>query len=74
MSSENILKAKALRERTDAELQQQLDDLREELFNLRFQHHTGQLEKFMRITHVKRNIARLQTVLRERAISQTTET
>lgn len=66
MPSENILKAAELRERTDVELLQQLTDLKKELFNLRFQHHTGQLENFMRMTHVKRNIARLRTVLQER--------
>lgn len=48
------------------ELTKQLRGLKEELFNLRFQHHTGQLENTARITHVKRNIARLMTVLRQR--------
>lgn len=48
------------------EISKQLKGLKEELFNLRFQHHTGQLENTARITHVKRNIARLSTVLRER--------
>lgn len=64
--ADNILKAVDLRERSDEELQRQLLDLKQELFNLRFQHHTGQLENFMRIPHVKRNIARIHTVLNER--------
>ncbi len=67
--SEHILKTEELRKRTDDELSKQLGDLKQELFNLRFQHHTGQLENFRRIAHVKRNIARLNTLLRERAIN-----
>jgi large subunit ribosomal protein L29 len=67
--SEHILKTEELRKRTDDELSKQLGDLKQELFNLRFQHHTGQLENFRRIAHVKRNIARLSTLLRERAIN-----
>lgn len=61
----DILKADELRARSQDELQQQLSDLKQELFNLRFQHHTGQLENFMSIKHVKRNIARVHTILRE---------
>jgi len=64
--SDNILKAVDLRERSDEELSKQLNDLKQELFNLRFQHHTGQLENFMRIPHVKKNIARIKTVLHAR--------
>lgn len=67
--SEHILKTEELRKRTDDELFKQLVDLKQELFNLRFQHHTGQLENFRRIAHVKRNIARLSTLLRERALN-----
>ena len=57
--------AKELRELTEAELQQKLKDLKEELFNLRFQLATNQLENPMRITAVKRDIARVSTVMRE---------
>ena len=64
--SDNILKAVDLRERSDEELSKQLNYLKQELFNLRFQHHTGQLENFMRIPHVKKNIARIKTVLHAR--------
>ena len=57
--------AKELRELTVAELQQKLTDLKEELFNLRFQLAINQLENPMRITAVKRDIARVSTVMRE---------
>lgn len=58
-----------LRTQEAEDLTRQLNDFKQELFNLRFQHHTGQLENFRRITHVKRNIARINTILREREIA-----
>jgi large subunit ribosomal protein L29 len=64
--SENNVNAENLRGLSEDELQKYLDDYRQELFNLRFQHHTGQLENFRRIQHVKRNIARILTVQNER--------
>ena len=57
--------AKELREYTPSELEQKLNDLKEELFNLRFQLAINQLENPMRITAVKRDIARVSTVMRE---------
>ena len=57
--------AKELRELTESELQQKLKDLKEELFNLRFQLAINQLENPMRITAVKRDIARVSTVMSE---------
>ncbi len=60
--------AKELRDLTDAELQVRVKDLKEELFNLRFQLATGQLDNPLRIKGVKRDIARVKTVLRERDI------
>jgi large subunit ribosomal protein L29 len=48
-------------------------DLREELFNLRFQHATGQLENIMRIPQVRKDLARIKTVLREKAGEQNPE-
>ncbi|MBQ9515137.1 MAG: 50S ribosomal protein L29 [Ruminococcus sp.] len=57
--------AKELRELTEEELQLKLKDLKEELFNLRFQLAINQLENPMRITAVKRDIARVSTVMRE---------
>jgi large subunit ribosomal protein L29 len=50
----------------DAALKKQMDDLYHELFNLRFQRAAGQMPNFNRLTQVKRDIARVQTVLRER--------
>jgi len=60
--------AKELRELTDAELHTKINDLKSELFNLRFQLATGQLDNPMRINGVKKNIARAKTVLRAREI------
>ena len=51
-----------------AELDKKVVDLKEELFNLRFQHATGQLENTARLKAVKRDIARMYTVLREREL------
>ncbi len=60
--------AKELRELTDAELHTKITDLKSELFNLRFQLATGQLDNPMRINGVKKSIARAKTVLRAREI------
>ena len=57
--------AKELRELTPSELELKLKDLKQELFNLRFQLAINQLENPMRITAVKRDIARVSTVMRE---------
>lgn len=62
------MKASELREKSDSELIEQERDLREELFNLRFQHSTGQLENTMAIVRVKKDIARVKTALRERTL------
>ena len=59
------MKANKLKEMTSTELSNQLNDLKSELFNLRFQLATGQLENPMRIKSVKKDIARVKTVLRE---------
>ncbi|MCZ7663392.1 MAG: 50S ribosomal protein L29 [Thermoleophilia bacterium] len=56
------MKAKDLVELGDNELEQRLKESREELFNLRFQHATGQLENTGRLRQVRRDIARLITV------------
>ena len=58
------MKAKDMRELSAAELDQKLADLKAELFNLRFQHAINQLENPGRIQTVKRDIARVNTVLR----------
>ncbi|MCR3758009.1 50S ribosomal protein L29 [Clostridium felsineum] len=59
------MKAKELREKTPEELNVQLSDLKTELFTLRFQLATGQLENPMRIKEVKKTIAQIKTILRE---------
>jgi len=62
------MKAKEIRELSQEELIQKEKDLREELFNLKFQHAIGQLENTMRIRQVKRDLARVKTILREREL------
>ncbi len=57
-----------LREMTDLELRQKLNDTREELFNLRFQGATGHLDDFTRIRQVRKEIARINTVMREKEL------
>ena len=51
---------------TDAELRTKLADLREELFNLRFQHATGQLKNPLILNTLKKDIARAMTIIKER--------
>ena len=59
------MKASELREKTMSELQNELTDLKSELFKLRFQLATNQLDNPMRIREVKRSIARVKTVIRQ---------
>ena len=59
------MNAKEIRDNTLVELNEQLKKLKDELFHLRFQHAINQLENPMRITAVKKDIARVQTILRE---------
>ena len=59
------MKATELRKKTVAELQQELQKLKEELFNLRFQHAINQLGNPQRIREVRRDIARVMTVMRQ---------
>lgn len=61
-------KVKEIRDLSDAELQSRLDQLKDELFNLRFQLATGQLENQARIRDIRRTIARVRTVQRERQL------
>jgi large subunit ribosomal protein L29 len=62
------MKAKEIRELTDAEAQAKLRDLRQELFNLRLQQQTARLERPSRIREVRRDMARIETVLRQRQL------
>ncbi len=63
----NRMKVKDIRELTTAEMLDQEKQLKEELFNLRFQLATGQLENTARIKEVRKSIARIKTVLHEQA-------
>lgn len=62
--------ANKMRELTDEELLRKVSSYKEELFNLRFQMATGQLDNPMSIRDVRKNIARCKTVLRQREISR----
>jgi large subunit ribosomal protein L29 len=61
------MKASDIRPKTADELKQQIDDLSKEAFNLRFQRASGQLENTARVRQVRRDIARIKTILGERA-------
>ena len=62
------LKASELQDLPIDELQQRLVDTKEELFNLRFQNATGQLDNYSRLGELKRDVARIKTVLRRREL------
>lgn len=62
------MKANEVRDLTTAEIEEKAKALKEELFNLRFQLATGQLENTARIREVRKSIARMKTVIREREI------
>lgn len=64
------MKAKEIRELTNEEIVNNIKELKEELFNLRFQLATGQLENTARIKEVRKTIARLKTTIREREIEE----
>ncbi|GAB6172276.1 50S ribosomal protein L29 [Paradesulfitobacterium aromaticivorans] len=63
------MKTKDFRDMTDEEVLKQVDELKTELFNLRFQLATGQLDNHMRIREVRKHIARGKTILRERELN-----
>ncbi len=63
------MKAAEMRDLSDEELRAKLRELQEELFNLRFQLATGQIENVGRIRTVRRDIARLQTTIRQRQLA-----
>ena len=66
------MNVKEIREKNLSELNEQLGKLKEELFNLRFQLAINQLENPMRIVAVKKDIARIKTVIRENEIKNST--
>lgn len=64
------MKASEIRSMTNAEMANQLDDMHQELFNLRFQRTTGQISNTARFNQVRKDIARIQTILRERELAE----
>lgn len=62
------MKVSEIREKTQVELQKELEELKSELFKLRFQIATNQLENPMKLKDVKKNIARVKTIMREREL------
>ena len=62
------MKAAEIRELSSAELDQKLSDLKSELFNLRFQHAINQLDTPLRLQVVRKDIARVKTVIREKEL------
>ncbi|HHW93412.1 MAG TPA: 50S ribosomal protein L29 [Clostridiaceae bacterium] len=64
------MKASELRQKNQAELENELRELKAELFKLRFQHVTNQLANPMELKRVKRDIARVKTVMRQRELGQ----
>jgi len=64
------MKASELRDMTTEELTEKIGELKRELFNLRFQLATGQLDNPMRIKQVRKDIARAKTILRERELKE----
>ncbi len=63
------MKARELKEMSEAELRQKEIEVTEQLFNLKFQHATGQLENTARLPQVRKDLARVKTVLREKALA-----
>jgi large subunit ribosomal protein L29 len=61
--------AQEIRTLSTNEIENRIDDVEEEFFNLRAQFTIGQLENFNRLTELKRDIARLKTILRERELA-----
>lgn len=64
------MKAKEVRKMSEAELTAKLADLKKDLFTLRMQHATNQLDNPVRISLVKKDIARVQTIIREKSLEQ----
>ena len=59
-----------MREMTEVELNTELGKMKKELFNLRFQHVTGQLENPVQMRELKRDIARVKTIIREKELAK----
>jgi large subunit ribosomal protein L29 len=63
-----VAKPSEIRELTDDEIETRLTETKEELFNLRFQNATGQLDNYRRLGQLRREVARLNTIIRERQL------
>ena len=59
------MKASEIRDMSMEEMQRKLSDLKQEFFNLRFQHETGQLENPQKMKQTKRDIARIKTIIKQ---------
>ena len=66
------MKASEIRELSQEELQRKVEELKQVLFNLRFQHEIGQLENPQKVKQTRREVARVRTVLRERELAPST--
>lgn len=64
------MKASEIRDLPVDEIHQRLVDTKEELFNLRFQNATGQLDNYKRLTELRKDVARLKTILREQELAK----
>ena len=64
------MELKKMRDMTGAELNTELSKMKKELFNLRFQHATGQLENPVKMRELKKDIARVKTIIREKELQQ----
>ena len=64
------MNVKEIRDKSNTELLQEIESLKEELFNLRFQQATGQLENPSRMKEIRKTIARIKTVITERELSE----
>ena len=64
------MELKKMRELTEVELNTELTKMKKELFNLRFQHVTGQLENPVKMRELKKDIARVKTIIREKELAK----
>ncbi|MGI6747384.1 MAG: 50S ribosomal protein L29 [Anaerovoracaceae bacterium] len=64
------MKIEKIREMTDSELNAEVKKLKNELFNLRFQHVTGQLENPIKMRDIKRKIAQVKTIMKEKELKR----
>jgi large subunit ribosomal protein L29 len=66
------MKASEIKDLSRDEMLRKLDDLKQELFNLRFQHETGQLENPQKMKQTKRDIARMKTLIKQSELNKET--